>query len=117
MPLRRTVLLREGLPPKHKCQFARSGSNPRRGPDRSPEYLAWIRTLGCVICSGVSGESAFIEAAHLNVLGKRGLGQKTYDFWAIPLCIAHHRENLDSYRRLGEQRFVQAQQTGPGRTR
>jgi len=34
------------------------------------------------------------------------MGQKTSDFSAIPLCAAHHRENLDSYHRLGEQEFA-----------
>jgi hypothetical protein len=48
-----------------------------------------------------------IEAAHTNVLGPRGLGQKTTDFSAIPVCAAHHRENLDSYHRLGEKEFSQ----------
>jgi len=55
----------------------------------------------------VSGGTTVIEAAHTNVLGARGLGQKTTDFSAIPLCAAHHRENLDSYHRLGEMAFSQ----------
>ena len=33
------------------------------------------------------------------------MGQKTTDFSAIPLCAAHHRQNLDSYHLLGEQGF------------
>ena len=45
------------------------------------------------------------EAAHTNVLGPRGLGQKTSDFSAIPLCAAHHRKNPDSYHALGEKEF------------
>jgi hypothetical protein len=46
-----------------------------------------------------------VEAAHTNALGCRGLSQKTSDFSAIPLCSAHHREDPDSYHRLGEERF------------
>ena len=46
-----------------------------------------------------------VEAAHTNVLGTRGLGQKTPDFSAIPLCATHHREARDSYHRLGEKDF------------
>jgi hypothetical protein len=46
-----------------------------------------------------------MEAAHTNVLGPRGMGQKTTDFAAIPLCAAHYRQNLDSYHRLGETGF------------
>jgi hypothetical protein len=38
------------------------------------------------------------------------LGQKNTDFSAIPLCAEDHRINPDSYHRLGEERFVQAQQ-------
>jgi hypothetical protein len=57
------------------------------------------------VCSRVSGGATVIEAAHTNVLGPRGLGQKTSDFSAIPLCSGHHRENLDSYHVLGEVGF------------
>jgi hypothetical protein len=85
-------------------------SRPRRGPDRSSDYLAWIRTLGCVVCSRVSGESILIEAAHTNALGAKGMGQKTSDFSAIPLCAWHHREARNSYHRLGEPRFAQEHQ-------
>ena len=88
-----------------ECRFAEN--DPDRGGARTGAriYLAWIRTLGCAVCSRVSGGATVIEAAHTNVLGPRGLGQKTSDFSAIPLCAAHHRENLDSYHALGEQGF------------
>jgi hypothetical protein len=33
------------------------------------------------------------------------MGQKTSDVSAIPLCAAHHRNHLDSYHLLGEERF------------
>ena len=46
-----------------------------------------------------------VEAAHTNTLGPRGLGQKSTDFSAIPLCSGHHRENWDSYHVLGENGF------------
>ena len=107
MPLRRSVPLQRGLPPKRRVPVRKKRIRPRRGPDRCPEYLAWIRTLGCVICSKVSGGVTVIEAAHTNALGTRGLGQKTTDFSAIPLCAAHHRENPDSYHLLGEPEFLQ----------
>jgi len=105
VPLRRSVSLQRGLPPKRRVPVRRKRSQPRRGAGRSPDYLAWIRTLGCVVCPRVSGGSTVIEAAHTNALGPRGLGQKTSDFSAIPLCANHHRENLDSYHLLGETEF------------
>jgi len=101
--LRRNVLLRRGLPPQRRVPVRKMRSRSRRGPDRSPDYLAWIRTPACVVCSGVSGGSTVVEAAHTNVLGLRGLGQKTS---AIPLCSGHHRTDRDSYHRLGEQGFL-----------
>jgi len=105
VPLRRSVPLERGLPPKRRVPVRKKRFQPRRGPDRSPEYLSWIRTLGCAVCSRVSGGATVVEAAHTNVLGPRGMGQKTTDFSAIPLCSGHHRENLDSYHLLGETEF------------
>lgn len=61
------------------------------------------------MCSRVGGGLTVVEAAHTNVLGPRGISQKTSDFSAIPLCAAHHREDSDSYHRLGEERFAQTQ--------
>src|ERR1019366_675591 len=110
VPLSRRVPLQRGLPPKRIVPVRKKRFQPRRGPNRSPEYLAWIRTLGCAVCSRVSGGATVIEAAHTNVLGPRGIGQKTSDFSAIPLCGGHHRENLDSYHRLGERWFAQVHQ-------
>jgi hypothetical protein len=59
-----------------------------------------------VVCSRVSTSQIAIEAAHTNALGRRGLSQKSSDYSAIPLCPSHHRDNTDSYHRLGEQRFA-----------
>jgi hypothetical protein len=106
VPLRRSVPLPRGLPPKRIVPVRKMRLRPRRGPDRSPEYLAWIRTLGCVVCSRVGGGATVVEAAHTNVLGARGMGQKATDFSAIPLCSGHHRECPDSYHALGERGFL-----------
>ena len=106
MPLRRSMPLQRGLPPKRRVPVRKRRSQPRRGPGRSPEYLAWIRTLGCVVCARVSGGATVVEAAHTNVLGRRGIGQKTTDFSAIPLCSGHHRQCPDSYHALGERGFL-----------
>ncbi len=110
VPLRRSAPLSRGLPPKRRVPVRKMRFQPRRGPDRSPEYLAWIRTLPCLVCSRVSGGATVIEAAHTNALGSRGVGQKTSDFSAIPLCSWHHRAGQNSYHRLGERWFAQAHQ-------
>jgi hypothetical protein len=67
-------------------------------PKRDSRYLAWIRTLPCVVCGSTRG----IEASHT---GPHGLGQKSSDFSAIPLCYRHHRTGRDSYHKLGPQKF------------
>jgi hypothetical protein len=69
-------------------------------PERNPRYLAWIRTQPCVVCGARRG----IEAAHT---GPRGLGQKSPDTSAIPLCLRHHRTGGESYHRLGPRKFAE----------
>ena len=91
----------KGTPPRRKRRR-------NRGPARSSAYLAWIRTLRCVVCQRPPSEYFRIEAAHTNVLGPRGLGQRSSDFSAIPLCHGHHQGDRDSYHRLGERLFAEA---------
>jgi hypothetical protein len=70
-------------------------------PQRSRRYLAWIRTQPCCVC----GSRKFIEASHT---GAHGIGQKSPDSSAIPLCAKHHRTGNDSYHRLGPRKFSKA---------
>ncbi len=108
VPLRRSALLRRSLPPKRSVPVRKKRSRARRGPERNPEYLAWIRTLGCAVCRQPPGRAFPIEAAHTSVLGGRGMRQKTSDYSTIPLCSWHHRDAGDSYHHLGERQFATA---------
>ena len=67
-------------------------------PTRNPRYLAWIRTLPCLVC----GKTAEIEAAHT---GPHGTAQKSPDNSAVPLCARHPRTGRDSYHKLGPKAF------------
>jgi hypothetical protein len=67
-------------------------------PARNLKYLAWIRTRPCLVCGRIGG----IEAAHT---GPHGMGQKSPDTSAIPLCARHHRTGNDSYHKLGPRAF------------
>lgn len=78
----------------------------RRGPDCSPAYRAWIRSLCCAVCLRAGSDYLTIEAAHTKTLGASGMAQKPSDFSAIPLCFWHHRGNRDSYHALGEKAFA-----------
>jgi hypothetical protein len=69
-------------------------------PVRNWRYLAWIRTLPCLVCGAKRG----IEASHT---GPHGLGQKSADLSAIPLCTRHHRTGRDSYHKLGPRKFAE----------
>lgn len=69
-------------------------------PLRDPAYLAWIRTLPCVVClAGEISQHSPTEAAHV---GERGLRQKCSDRETVPLCGGdHHREGPYSHHRMG----------------
>jgi hypothetical protein len=55
------------------------------------------------VCHGTRG----VEAAHT---GPHGLGQKSSDLSAIPLCARHHRSGDDSYHKLGPRKFAEVHQ-------
>lgn len=70
----------------------------RRGPARSAQYRAWIRSLPCASCGVLTG----IETCHT---GPHALGQKSSDFHCIPLCRFHHREGNDALDKIGRRAF------------
>lgn len=72
-------------------------------PVRNPGYLRWIRTLPCSVCRTTRA----VEAAHT---GPHGLGQKSSDLSAIPLCARHHPTGDDSYHKLGPRKFAEVHQ-------
>ena len=57
---------------------------------KSPQHLAWVRTLGCSAMS-ISCEGP-IQAHHLlrPWAGERGMNLKADDRNVIPLCLKHH---------------------------
>ena len=68
--------------------------NFRRPRIKNEGHLAFIRQLPCVCC----GNNLETEAAHIRMsapwYGKRSTGgqEKPSDYWTIPLCGRHHRE-------------------------
>ena len=76
-------------------------------PVRNPGYLRWIRTLPCSVCH----TTRTVEAAHT---GPHGLGQKSSDLSAIPLCARHHRTGDDSYHKLRPRRFAEVHELDLG---
>lgn len=59
------------------------GPNPAGSDER---YLAWVRRQPCCVC-----HQRPVEAHHLILTGK-GMGMRTPDGWAIPLCPKDHAD-------------------------
>lgn len=57
------------------------------------KHLAFVRGLPCLVCP----DDTTTEAAHVRFHDFRadkrsvGIGEKSDDRWAVPLCGAHHR--------------------------
>ena len=58
-----------------------------KGPWRSKKYLAWVRTLPCCITK-MEG----VQAAHINLPGSSGMGQKPPDYLVLPVNYLEHRK-------------------------
>ena len=81
--------------------FGRIDARPRRkNSHRATEtkrchgHLQWLRGRDCALAEK-GGCSGPIVAAHVDFLGSKGMGTKTEDWNAIPLCDCHHREQHD----------------------
>ncbi len=59
---------------------------PKTKKIRDEKYLKTIRGLPCLVC----GRGA--EAHHLMCVGERGLGYRSGDNWAVPLCRNCHTD-------------------------
>lgn len=73
---------------------------PPRGiqEGRSPDHLAWIRTLPCAVPGCIEKS----QAAHVRQGTGGGMGMKPDDRWTLPLCGAlHHPEQ----HRIGHRAF------------
>ena len=80
----------------------RKPRNSERGPWRSPAYLAWIRSLGCIF------DGRLAEAAHVRYgdpeQGKphTPMARKPGDNYALPLCAECHRTGPDAQHKSNE---------------
>lgn len=67
------------------------------------KHLAFIRQCPCLVCL----DNTATEACHIRFTDRRaakdnpGVGQKPHDFWTVPLCGKHHREQHS----MNEERF------------
>lgn len=80
---------------KRWCNFRKKGMKAPKGksaadkrPGMSAKHLEAIRKLPCLI----TGRMPAGEAHHLKGTGERGIGLRSTDKWAVPLCHAVHME-------------------------
>lgn len=73
--------------PIRRSRVRQKAGKPRRfRARRDPEYLAWIRELGC--CVQVAHHSGMTEAAHVTSRGAGGEDRGN----TLPLCHLHHHQ-------------------------
>lgn len=87
----------------------RKRNAPRPAEKSAPGFLQWLRGRPCMFSVLLSTEAACegkIEAAHTPGAGDKGIGTKSSDRFAVPLCSRHHRSQHDKgwrwYERLLE---------------
>lgn len=63
----------------------------RQPREEDPAYLAYVRTLPCLICRRVPSDPAHLRTG-ARQYGKphTGMGEKPSDRWVLPLCRTHH---------------------------
>jgi hypothetical protein len=59
---------------------------PKHKRVRDEAYLNTLRGTPCLVCKRGS------QAHHLQHVGERGVGMKSGDDWAVPLCHACHEQ-------------------------
>ena len=61
-----------------------------------PAWLALVRQMPCLVCAYPRSDPAHLRTA-ARQYGKRecGMQEKPDDWWVLPLCRTHHREQHD----------------------
>ena len=89
------------LAPRIPRTVLTSKREPREG--NSPAHLACIRKLPCCLCGAQPA-----DPHHLMQTGERGMGMRSPDRYAIPLC-RHHHDALHSNGSKNEETFLAEQ--------
>jgi hypothetical protein len=85
----------------HRSSLARPRHRnaPRPAEKSAKGFLQWLRGRECACASDLC--AGRMEAAHVPHKATKGVGTKSSDAFAIPLCSSHHR----SQHSLGWQTF------------
>lgn len=73
----------------YKRETSKNSENYKSRSGMCDQHLAHIRQLPCCVC----GSPPRSDPHHLKSgTGERGMGQRSTDKWAVPLCRHHHDE-------------------------
>jgi len=86
--------MRVDVRPRHR-------NAPRPSEKSATSFLQWLRGRPYLIGGNCAGR---IEAAHVDYAGDKGMGTKSSDRYAVPLCAAHHAEQHNAGIRTFEAR-------------
>lgn len=84
-PMARTPLSR-GKPVQKPRRKVQKAANDERW--RSPEYIAWVKSLPCCRCAGPGGDPHHVIGLHW---GLSGMGLTAPDSLAMPVCRGCHQ--------------------------
>lgn len=78
---------------------------------RSQKHLRWLtKTFACAMCGSLTA----VEAAHVRIGGRGGMGRKPDDWNAVPLCKTCHR--VDQHTKDGEPDFWRRYEAAHGQS-
>lgn len=98
-------MLARKKPWKRPAPFVPKESGARRddkGPARSADWLARIRSLPCLCCPH-SQQTTPTRAHHPKGLFPRTMGRRVSDLLCLPLCDEHHTDGPDALHRSGDE--------------
>ena len=88
----------------------RPKSPAQKRPGKDPKHLANIRELPCCVC----GAAPPSECHHVKQgTGERGMGLRSSDKWALPLCNEHHINGVERAGSRNEIAWFQARGIEP----
>lgn len=73
-----------------------------KGPARSSDWLARVRSLPCLACAHGRQQSP-TRAHHPKGLFPRTMGKRVSDLLCLPLCDWHHTQGPDALHRTGDE--------------
>jgi hypothetical protein len=102
---------RRVMKPDQSATTGHNGLRQRDPRELDHDYIVWLHTQPCTACVALNlAQKTRTEAAHpkFGIGGRRrefGLGERSHDRYAVPLCSGHHRLLKSAEHNRGQRRF------------